>query len=166
MPAIERSEPSVVKKFEDEHLAGHLLSDRLKHLLNIFRTAENDPDKLMCGSAIAKAFVEFMVFNLEHMAREELIINEVLWKEYTDGEIQFLTRKITENIPPAEKAMSAKWFLKGVNHIEAIQWLKQVKETLPDSLFEKILGIAETELPELSREKVLVGVREPELSVY
>jgi ribosomal protein L22 len=164
LPAIEMYEPSIVEKFEDEHVADHQLSARLKHLLNIFRSAQNEPDRLLCGSAISKAFVEFMVFNLDHMAKEEMLINPVLWKEYSDGQIQLLTQKLVANIPAAEKTLSAKWIMRGVNHIEAIQWLKQVKATVPASLFEKILGIAEAELPELTREKVLDGVWEPELA--
>jgi hypothetical protein len=164
LPAIEMCAPGVVEKFEDEHVTDHNLSSRLKHLLNIFRSAENEPDKILCGSAISKAFVEFMVFNLEHMAKEELLINAALWKEYSDEQIQLLTQKMRTNIPPAEKALSAKWILRGVNHIEAIQWLKQVKATVPATLFEKILGIAEAELPEITREKVLDGVWETELA--
>ena len=164
LPAIEMYEPRIVEEFENEHHTNLMLAERLKHLLNMYQGAENEPDRMLCGSAISKAFVEFMVFNLEHMAKEEMLINPVLWKEYTDGQIQLINQKVVASIPPAQKALSAKWILKGVNHIEAIQWLKAIKQSVPSSLFDKILSIAESELPELSREKVLDGVWEPELA--
>ena len=164
LPRIEMYEPLIVEEFEQEHVTDLLLSDRMKHLLNIYQAAENEPDKILCGSAISKAFVEFMVFNLEHMAKEEMLINPVLWKEYTDEQIQLINQKVVASIPPAERMFSARWILRGVNHIEATQWLKTIKQSVPSSLFEKILSIAESELPELSREKVLDGVWEPEFA--
>jgi hypothetical protein len=164
LPTIEIYEPGIVEEFEEEHVTDLLLSDRMRHLLNMYQAAENEPDKILCGSAISKAFVEFMVFNLEHMAKEEMLINPVLWKEYTDEQIQLINQKVVASIPISEKVFSARWILKGVNHIEAIQWLKTAKQSVPSSLFEKILSIAEAELPELSREKVLDGVWEPELA--
>jgi len=164
LPTIEMYEPRIVEEFEKEHVADLMLSDRMKHLLNMFQAAENEPDKLLCGSAISKAFVEFMVFNLEHMAKEEILINPILWREYTDGQIQLINQKVVASIPPAERMFSARWILKGVNQVEAIQWMKTIKQSVPSSLFEKILSIAEAELPELTREKVLDGVWEPELA--
>ncbi|HZG24095.1 MAG TPA: hypothetical protein VEZ17_05915 [Chitinophagaceae bacterium] len=163
LPAIEMFEPHIVEEFQEEHVTDLMMSDCLKHLLNMYKSAENEADKLLCGSAISKAFVEFMVFNLEHMAKEEMLINPVLWKEYTDGQIELINQKVVASTPAAEKTLSARWILKGVNHIEAIQWLKSIKESVPPSLFEKILRIAEDELPELSREKVLDGLWEPGL---
>ena len=51
------------------------------------------------GSAIRLAFSEFLVFNLQHMAKEELLLNNLLWKYYTDEQLQSITQKIIAHLP-------------------------------------------------------------------
>lgn len=166
LPAIELYEPQLVEDFEKEHVTDINLGSRLSTLLNIFRDAVADEDRIYCGSAISKAFVEFMVFNLEHMAKEEIYINQALWKHYTDEQIIMLSQKLVASIPPAEKALSAKWMFRGTNNVEVINWLKSVKQSAPAFVFESMLSIAENELPENRWEKVQTAVMEAELAAY
>ena len=164
LPAIELHEPQLVADFENQHVADIALGSRLKTLLNMFRYAVAKEDQIYCGSAISKAFVEFMVFNLEHMAEEELYINQALWKHYTDEQLIILHQKLSAGIPPAEKALTAKWMMRGVNNVEAVSWLKGIKQAAPAVVFEAMINITETELPEQRRDDVLNAVLESEMS--
>src|SRR5262245_24893808 len=83
LPAIAAYEPELVDRFEKEHVTDFMLSNRLKNLLNIYRNVNFSEERIAAGSAISKSFVEFMVFNLEHMAKEEVLLNKALWKHYT-----------------------------------------------------------------------------------
>lgn len=164
LPAIVGFEPQVVDAFEKEHAEDIHLGNQLDHLLNIFRATTVAEERELAGSAITKAFVEFMMFNLKHMAKEEVEINEVLWKYYTDEEIQQLNAAIASNIPQEEKALSAKWMMRGVNKVEAINWLKAMKKVVPAPVFWSVYALTRSELPVHRRVEIQEGVIEAEIA--
>ncbi|MBC7903334.1 MAG: hemerythrin domain-containing protein [Gemmatimonadaceae bacterium] len=147
LPAIARFEKALVEEFEKEHVTDLELSNRLRSLLNIYYHCVSGEEKKEIGSAICKSFVEFMVFNLEHMAKEEILLNRTLWKHYTDDEIMEIQQRLVATIPPQEMAEGAKWMFRGINNSEAIHWLKGVKEEAPEFVFQSLLDIAEREMP-------------------
>lgn len=163
LPAIEKFAPGLVEAFEKEHVANIVIGDRLKNLANIYYTLNTDEEQINCGSAINKAFRDFMVFNIDHMAKEEIEINRVLWAKYTDEELLDLNHRLTASIPADQKMLTAKWMLRSVNKAEAIAWLQAVKETAPSFVFDALIDLAEIELPELTRSAVFEAVLEEEL---
>jgi len=116
--AVEQYEPSVVDSFEQEHVKDHELSEKLRTLMNIFDSLEKDQEKIQLGSAIRKAFVEFLAFNLEHMAKEEDIINNLLWRYYGDDEIHAIEQQIISSQTPEATASVWKWMLRGLSNTE------------------------------------------------
>ena len=146
LPEVERYEPHLVEEFEKEHEEDMRLSSRMKNLLNIYRNIYFTEERIVCGSAIVKSFVEFMVFNLEHMAKEEVLINGALWKHYTDEQLMELSEKIAASIPPQEAAVAFKWMLRGINNSEAADWLRSVKQGAPVHIFQNLMSLAEREL--------------------
>jgi len=148
LPAVESSEPQLVEEFVKEHEEDLRLSNRLKNLLNIYRNIYFTEERIVCGSAIVKSFVEFMIFNLEHMAKEEVLINKALWEHYTDEQLIALSQKIAASVPPDEAAIAFKWMLRGINNNEAVNWLISVKQNALVQAFESLINLAEKELPE------------------
>lgn len=163
LPAVELYDAQLVAEFEKEHVEDIELGERLKHLLAMFSGAQKDEEKVLCGSAINKAFREFMVFNLEHMAKEEIDINKALWQHYTDEQLLALNARLTASISPKEKAFASRWMMRGINKAEAISWLKFVKQTAPEFVFQSLLELTETELPEHIRAEVQDAVMDYEM---
>ena len=54
----------------------------------------------------------------------------------------------------------AKWILRSISTADAINWLKQVKETAPEFVFNNLLDTAQEELSELQFAIVLEGIEE------
>lgn len=146
LPAIELYEPKLVADFEQDHDIDHALGDAIKKLITMFEDINNGEDATMLGSALNKAYFDFMVFNLEHMSKEEVLINEALWKHYTDEQLVLLNQILVTNIPAEEKALTAKWILRGVNDREAALWLKNTRKSIPPFVFESLLVLAENEM--------------------
>lgn len=146
LPAIAAYEPGLVEAFEQEHIEDHQLGDKLKHLLNMFGATSGQEERIIAGSAISKAFIDFLTFNLEHMAKEESVLNTLLWQYYTDEHLQKINAAIVAGIPADEKAITAKWMLRGINNHEAAAWLKGIRQTAPKHVFQSVLALAETEL--------------------
>ena len=147
LPAIELYEPSVVTLFEEEHVEDHALGNQLRNLLNIFNAVEYAEEKNMAGSAIRFSFNEFLVFNLKHMAKEESLLNNLLWQYYTDSELHAITMKILAKLPPERMQQYNTWIMRGLSNNEIIGWLNEVKNTAPDFVFNGIYQLAQKELP-------------------
>jgi len=147
LPAVEAYEPRLVKEFEEEHEEDLRLSNRLKNLIIIYRNVYFTEEKIVAGSAISKSFGEFMVFNLEHMAKEEMLLTQALWKHYTDEQILALNQKIVASIPQEAMTFGSKWMMRGINDTDAINWLKGVKQNAPEFVFNSLMSTAEKELP-------------------
>jgi hypothetical protein len=162
LPAIRILDPNLVAVFEGEHEEDHALGEKLKHIINMFRATSGAEERIACGSALIHAFREFMIFNLEHMAKEEVDINKVLWENYTDAQLMEINARIVASIPAEEKIISSKWMMRGVNKMEAIAWLKGVKKTAPSFVFESLLEMTEAELPRKIRNEVRESVMDME----
>jgi hemerythrin-like domain-containing protein len=164
-PAVEKYEPSVVDAFEQEHVKDHALTENLRTLMNIYGSLKTDPEKIQLGSAIRKAFVEFMVFNLEHMAKEEDVINNLLWRYYTDEEIHAIESKIISNQSPEATAVAWKWMVRGLSNREIVDWLRKVEENAPEFVFNNLFAVAEKELSNIRFRKIVEGLTEGVMTV-
>jgi hemerythrin-like domain-containing protein len=146
-PAVEQYEPSVVDAFEQEHVRDHELSTQLRTLINIYGSLSTDEERIQLGSALRKAFVDFLAFNLVHMAKEEDVINNLLWRYYTDEQIRAIEKQIISNQTPESIAVVWRWMLRGLSNTEIINWLKAVEKNAPPLVFKDLYLIAENELP-------------------
>jgi hemerythrin-like domain-containing protein len=143
--AVQPYDPAVVDAFEQEHVVDHTLGENLYNLLAALTNALSD-DKMRIGKLLYQAFIEFMIFNLQHMAKEEDIINKVLWRNYTDEELKGITGNIIANIQPVQMAQFTRWMMRGLSNNEIAGWLKDVKNTAPDHVFQSLMQMAELQL--------------------
>ncbi len=146
LPSIETAEPAAANLFEEEHVQDHALSNRLRALLNMFHHTVSSEEKNELGSAIRVAFTEFLVFNLQHMAKEELQLNQLLWQHYNDEQLHAITQKIIAHIPPEVHVKYNTWMIRGLSNQEITLWLKNVKNTAPHFVFDGLLKLAAQEL--------------------
>ena len=146
IPAVETYEPQLAASFEQEHVEDHRIANELKNLIAIYENTFFDEEKTICGSAIVKSFTEFIVFNLKHMAKEEMLLNQALWEHYTDEQIIAIEQQLLAYIPPAEKQKTSRWMMRAISTTDAANWLKRVKATALASVFNNLLRLAEEEL--------------------
>jgi len=154
-PAIRQYEPSLVDAFELEHVKDHALSEKLRGLLTVYNHAVRTDVKIETGQAIHGAFINFMIFNLEHMAKEETILNKILWRYYSDEEIMDISRRIISTIPQSDMEITNAWMMRGLSNTEISGWLKTAEKNAPQPVFAQLFSIAERELPEDRFRKVL-----------
>jgi hypothetical protein len=147
LPAIQEYEPSIVDAFEQEHEMDAKLSRALKDSLVALQMASPLVRPDMAG-VLSKTFIQFMVFNLEHMAKEESILNKILWRYYSDEEILGIQRKIVAGLSPWSASVGTRWMMRGLNNPEIIHWLKTVEESAPEAVFQNLFATAEKELSE------------------
>src|SRR5689334_5651163 len=122
--AINAYEPSVVASFESEHVEDNFLGQQLNASVEKLENASSLLQKIVLGGELTEAFTAFMAFNLRHMGKEEDIINKILWRYYSDDEIRNINAQILEATPPWIQEFFMKWMLRGVNDVEAVNWMK------------------------------------------
>jgi len=158
LPAVEKYDAALVASFEAEHEKDLSLGNMLKNLINIYRNVNFEEERINVGSAICKAFIDFMVFNLEHMGKEEILINKVLWEHYTDEQLHGISQQIAASIPPEEMAYTSKWMIRSINNKEAIGWLSQIKAVAPAVVLQSLLTEAVNTLPAKRFERIQEGI--------
>ncbi|MBS1653582.1 MAG: hemerythrin domain-containing protein [Bacteroidetes bacterium] len=146
LPSIQQYEPSVSGLFEQEHVEDHALGMKLRDLLGkLGQASQAEAEKL--GAETGIAYVAFMVFNLNHMAKEEDMLNKLLWRYFTDGELHGITENIIAHQPPQAMGLFSKWMIRGLNNFEITKWLSEIKNNAPDPVFQGMIMMAENELP-------------------
>lgn len=146
LPALAQYEPSVVNVFEEEHDKDHELAQRLTGLLFVFRHSVENETRQETGRAIVISFTAFLVFNLEHMAKEETVLNRLLWRYYSDEELHGITQQILAHLSPEDTARYSRWMMRGLNNEEIARWLQGVKDSAPDFVYNDLLSAAQHEL--------------------
>ncbi|HET7897909.1 MAG TPA: hypothetical protein VFL47_09575, partial [Flavisolibacter sp.] len=71
---------------------------------------------------------------------------KILWRYYTDAELQKLAWVIVNTTESTALLPYSKWMIRGLNNTEIVRWLKEVKTTAPELAFRSLLKTAEDEL--------------------
>lgn len=146
LPFVGNVNAALIHEFESEHETDEKLGNKLSELIAIVRAVGNDSELTACGYALQLAFNEFTAFNLYHMNKEEVKINNVLWDNFSDDQIRSLEQEIVNGLPPSEKEAMGRWMLRGISNTEISNWLIAVKNSAPDFVFKNLLSAAEEEL--------------------
>ncbi|ULQ55212.1 hemerythrin domain-containing protein [Flavihumibacter rivuli] len=144
---IEQFEPQAAELFEAEHEEDHILGEKLVSKIQNFHSRELPVSKQQLGLDLTIAFTEFMVFNLNHMAKEEKELNELLWKHFSDEDLGGITQQILAYLPHDFHARYNKWMMRGLSNNEISQWLKMVGASAPQFVFDGLVATMEAELP-------------------
>lgn len=160
LPAINEYEPSVVAAFESEHVEDEKLGQELNTAVEKVLSSSSSMEKIISGRELTEAFVRFMVFNLTHMAKEEDVINRILWRYYSDDEIKQLNEKIVASIAPWMLDLYSTWMLRGISNNEAGNWMKAVRNSAPEVVFRTLVQKAEQELPKKRFQKLSQSLSE------
>jgi hypothetical protein len=160
LPSIVQYEPSVVAAFEDEHVKDLQLGEELNSTIEQLLNSTTDIEKIVSGRKLSEVFVRFLVFNLEHMAKEEDILNKILWRYYTDDKIKQINKQIVDNTPRPLLELNTTWMLRGINNNEATLWMKSIEKEAPAPVFQALFTKAEKELSPYRFRKIIEELTE------
>lgn len=151
---LEAKDAKVATLFEKEHEEDHRLTLALQQLVHDWKNASTAQTRWQAGQHIFYAFNEFIAFNLYHMTKEEIDLNNALWKHYSDDEIRSIEQQLVSQIPPDKMMHYALWLIRGLNDVELNTWLTGVKQHAPSPAFQTIMKIAEQELSPIRFEQL------------
>ncbi|HVS96207.1 MAG TPA: hemerythrin domain-containing protein [Puia sp.] len=141
-PKIAGIAPEVVADFESQHQTDHELSGQLDRCLSLFVSSNSSEQNAIAGNELLQAFNSFLAFNVEHMKKEETVINAILWKHFSDADLLQIVREIAASVPMDENMKISAWMLKGMASPEIVAWYKGIQQTAPAFVFEKFCQLA------------------------
>ena len=160
LPLLQDYEPGVVDAFAQQHVTDHALIQRLKGFLMALECAISSEAKKELGASLTSAYIEFMIFNLQHMQKEETLLNKMLWRYYSDEELAGVNQKIVSSIPVDEAAVASQWMMKGLSNNEITTWLRTMERNAPEPVFRSLFTTAEKELDPKRFRLILEGLTE------
>ena len=80
------------------------------------------------------------------MAKEEDIINNLLWRYYTDDQIRAIEKQIIAIQAPESTAVVWKWMLRGLKNWGNHELAESGREKCPGVVFNNLVATAEKEL--------------------
>jgi hypothetical protein len=147
LPEVSRHDAVAAAEVESEHGRDELMAMQLHHLIHSYRNATDSRFLHEAGRAILYLFIDFGAFNLSHMNKEERIINQVLWKHFTDEEIRKIDEWIVQSIPAEEMMHSLHLMIRGINNPELAALLDRLKKMLQEPVYAQIWKMVQDELP-------------------
>ncbi|HEY0677125.1 MAG TPA: hemerythrin domain-containing protein [Chitinophagaceae bacterium] len=145
-PKVLHASAGTVAALEAEHDKDEQLINDLLLDIRRYKNANGKADRVAIGYSIHLSFQEFVAFNLQHMCKEEKLINPLLWQHYTDDEIGQIQHEIVSSISPEDNAQYARWMLLGSNDAEIRSWLEKVRATAPRPVWDGLYQLATDEL--------------------
>jgi len=88
----------------------------------------------------------FILYNLEHMHREETENNAALWAAFTDRELDAITAALVAQIPEEANALFLAWMVIAFNHAERVLLLRQMASQAPAQVYAAALSVAKEQL--------------------
>ena len=126
----------------------------------LFTETNSPAQNLWAGNELLQAFNSFLAFNVEHMKKEETIINGVLWQHYSDAQLLQKVQEIGASVPPEENMTLSAWMLKGLSTPEIILWYKGMQQAAPPPVFENFCRLAENTLPSSKWSRIKEALQE------
>ena len=145
LPALQPFEPSVLCTLQEEHTSIERLGKELQDLVDRMELAHNEADRLEAGQMLNETFTAFTAAQLRHMAHEEGIGNTILWRYYTDGELQTIHAQAEEATAPWIRDFFQGWMLRGINDLEAATWVNTIQRQQSEIAYRTLLQKCATE---------------------
>ena len=147
-PFITPYNPALINTFKQQYQSEIVQAQQLKGVMNVYEHAVCTEEKALAGKAIHKAFTSFLVAHLDCMAKEDSLLNPLLWRYYNDIELLGLEKDIVSRLSPKDLAALSKWSIRGMNNQEIIDWLRAIEKTSIAAIFSTFFNSAAKELPE------------------
>lgn len=153
-PFIIDHNPGLIAIFRQQYQSNIVQAQRLRGVMNAFGHAANAQEKVAASQPVMKAYTSFLITQLDSLAREDNLLNNVLWRHYSDVELMALEKEIVTKMSPRDLATLGKWVIRGMNNAEIIDWLRTIERCSVTSVFESFFNSAENELPEERWQKI------------
>ena len=139
--------PYIVAMIEQTNAKDENLAKSIDQIIERYQTLETKSEMISFGLQLQAAFFEFTAAVLQHMNKEETVINELLWSNYTDKQLVALEVEMLKQSTPEACTWYTGKILKELSNTEIIIWVNGIAEHASSTIIEKLISTTQRVLP-------------------
>jgi hypothetical protein len=139
--------PYIVAMIEQTNLKDQALAESIDKIIDQHGEVDTKKEKAEFGHQLQAAFFEFTAAVLQHMSKEETVINEILWSNYTDRELIGMEVQMMKQATSSDCTWYTGKILKELSNREILVWVDSIKEHATPFMLKKLISTARIVLP-------------------
>ncbi len=139
--------PYIVAMIEQTNAKDEKLAKAIDILIESYKDLNTKSEMTSFGLQLQAAFFEFTAVVLQHMNKEETVINELLWTNYTDRQLVALEVEMLKQSTPDACTWYTGKILKELSNPEIIFWINGIAEHASSTIIEKLITTTQRVLP-------------------
>jgi hemerythrin-like domain-containing protein len=139
--------PYIVAMIEQTNLKDQALAESIDKIIYQHSGLDTKKEKIDFGHQLQAVFFEFTAAVLQHMSKEETVINEILWSNYTDRELIGMEVEMMKQATSSDCTWYTGKILKELSNREILVWVDSIKEHATPFMLKKLISTARIVLP-------------------
>jgi hemerythrin-like domain-containing protein len=139
--------PYIIAMIEQTNARDEKLARSIDKIIEQYKYQNTKSDMISFGLNLQAAFFEFTAAVLQHMNKEETVINELLWSNYTDTQLVALEVEMLKQSTPEDCTWYTGKILKELSNPEIIIWINGIAAHASSTIIEKLISTTRRVLP-------------------
>ena len=139
--------PYSVAMIEQTNAKDERLARSIDTVTENYKSLATKNEMILFGHQLQAAFFEFTAAVLQHMNKEETVINELLWANYNDKQLVILEVEMLKQSTPEACTWYTGKILKELSNSEIIIWINGIAEHASSGIIEKLISTTQRALP-------------------
>lgn len=139
--------PYIVAMIEQTNTKDEKLARSIDKIMEQYKDLSTKKEMISFGLTLQAAFFEFTAAVLQHMNKEETVINELLWSNYTDSQLVAIEVEMMKQSTPEDCTWYTGKILKELSNPEIVVWINGIAEHASSNIIEKLISTTRRVLP-------------------
>lgn len=139
--------PYIVAMIEQTNIKDEALAKSIDQTIDQYEELNIKKEKIAFGHQLQAVFFEFTAAVLQHMNKEETVINELLWSNYTDKQLVGMEVEMMKQATSSDCTWYTGKILKELSNREILVWVDSIKEHASPFMLKKLISTARIVLP-------------------
>lgn len=142
-PKLGTNAKSMTGFFTNQHYHTDALTLNIDILICGFEEAKTETEKEAIADNLLNVFVEFAAYIFNHMNMEEQLINPLLWRSFSNRELQALQLLHLSSSTSSSEQIFLQWMLIHSTNRELASWLTSMKQKATSTQFNLVYDLAQ-----------------------
>lgn len=139
--------PYIVAMIEQTNTKDEKLAKSIDKIIEQYKDLGTKKEMAGFGIQLQAAYFEFTAAVLQHMNKEETVINELLWSNYTDSQLVAMEVEMMKQSTPEDCTWYTGKILKELSNPEIVIWINGIAEHASSTIIEKLISTTRRVLP-------------------
>ena len=139
--------PYIVAMVEQTNLKDQALAESIDKIIDQQREQDTKKEMIAFGHQLQAVFFEFTAAVLQHMNKEETVINEILWSNYSDRQLVGMEVEMMKQATTSDCTWYTGKIMKELSNREILMWVDIIKEHASPFMLKKLISTARIVLP-------------------